>query len=397
MSAAPLPTTPYLEQLARWPTQGRHILAHHDQASVIVYQAYQPQIARWSVQHQRLGGPGFRYERMSWIKPNFLWMMHRSGWATKPDQEHILALRLPRAFLEELLASAVPSSYQLALYPDELAWRQALQASQVRLQWDPDHDPHGNKQERRALQLGLRGSMLERLGQSELLEVLDLTDFVQGQRACVRRGELEALRLPTEAPLHPRSAQARHQIQLSAPRVHVVDPDPDWARRFQALQARLWPVVEGSALSLEHVGSTSVPQLAAKPVIDMDIVVRDRAQLEACAQRLAALGYQPRGELGIEGRFAMRRPAHSEPHNLYLCLEGCASLRNHLAVRDYLRAHPEEARAYGEKKKELAQRHPWDIDAYTWGKTGFLLDILGRCGFDLQELEAIREANRPST
>jgi GrpB-like predicted nucleotidyltransferase (UPF0157 family) len=78
-------------------------------------------------------------------------------------------------------------------------------------------------------------------------------------------------------------------------------------------------------------------------------------------------------------------------------LEGCASLRNHLAVRDHLRAHPEDARAYAQRKKELAQQHPWDMDAYTWGKTELLLGILGRQGFGAQELAAIREANRPST
>src|SRR5262249_41135639 len=153
------------------------------------YQAYKPSIAYWAVQHQRLGGPDFSYSRMSWIKPNFLWMMYRSGWGTKQDQEITLALRLRRAFFEGILGDAVESSFSPSAHVSQEAWKAALESSEVRPQWDPDHDPHGRPEERRAIQLGLRGEALRRMGQEALLEVLDVSNFVSLQRNKIQDGE----------------------------------------------------------------------------------------------------------------------------------------------------------------------------------------------------------------
>src|SRR5215468_10342470 len=105
-----LKTEPYLEQLRRWPSMGRHILAQFDDESVVVYQAYRPAIGRFAAEHGYFGGP-FSLERMSWVKPNFLWMMYRCGWGTKEGQEVVLGLRIRRAFFEGLLFQAVPSSF----------------------------------------------------------------------------------------------------------------------------------------------------------------------------------------------------------------------------------------------------------------------------------------------
>ena len=191
-----LETAPYLEQKARWPARGRQILAQYDDETIIVYQAYNAEIGRYAAEHGRFGG-GFSYHRMSWIKPNFLWMMYRSGWGTKPDQEVTLALRIRRRFFENLLAQAVYSTY----VPSEGSreeWRRAVGRSSVRLQWDPDHSPAGGKLERRAIQLGLRGEMLEAFGMRELVEVIDLSDFVAAQRPCVTERRLQALITPVE-------------------------------------------------------------------------------------------------------------------------------------------------------------------------------------------------------
>jgi hypothetical protein len=170
---------PYQEQCARWPTSGRHILAQFDAYSVVVYQAYRPEIALWAVEHQRFGGPAFSFSRMSWIKPNFLWMMFRCGWATKEGQEHVLAVRLSRAFFDYILSLAVPSSFVAELYADHDAWQASVDRSEVRLQWDPDHGPSGNKLERRAIQLGLRGSILAEYGHPLAIE--DITPLVKEQ------------------------------------------------------------------------------------------------------------------------------------------------------------------------------------------------------------------------
>jgi hypothetical protein len=191
-----LPVERYLDQVKRWPREGRHVLAHFDAETIIVYQAYKPSIGRYAVEHGRFGG-GFSYSRMSWIKTNFLWMMYRSGWGTKTDQEVTLALRLRRAFFDSLMAAAVPSSWDRTAYATEADWQRAVARSDVRLQWDPDHHPSGAKLERRAIQLGLRGAALEAFGQQELLEVIDLTEFVAEQRSRLGTG-LSLLVTPRE-------------------------------------------------------------------------------------------------------------------------------------------------------------------------------------------------------
>lgn len=180
-------TEHYLRQQRDWPTSGRHILAQYDDAGIVVYQAYRPAIADFAVKHQRFGGE-FSYNRMSWIKPNFLWMMFRAGWATKEGQERILAVRLQRAFFDEELRDAVPSSFDPARHASHDDWKTAVEHSDVRLQWDPDHDPLGRPLERRAVQLGLRGRALRRYGEEALLGIDDITPFVIAQRAHLRDG-----------------------------------------------------------------------------------------------------------------------------------------------------------------------------------------------------------------
>ncbi|MEX8193459.1 DUF4291 domain-containing protein [Comamonas guangdongensis] len=178
-----LSTAPYLQQAAAWPQSGEHILAHHDETSVIVYQAYRPSIGAYAIRHGRLGGPDFSLARMSWIKPNFLWMMYRSGWGVKQGQEIILGLRISRRFFDSVLHTAVPSTWDAQRYPALKDWRSAVAQSEVRLQWDPDHTPSGLKHTRRAVQLGLRGQVLAAFAGEQLLEVIDMTDFVAEQRS----------------------------------------------------------------------------------------------------------------------------------------------------------------------------------------------------------------------
>jgi len=191
-----LPTQSYLEQASGWPNSGQHVLAQFDDHAILVYQAYRPSIADYAVANQRFGGD-FSYSRMSWIKSNFLWMMYRCGWASKEDQERVLAIRLRRSFFDELLRLAVPSSYDSARYPSQADWKVAVAQSDVRLQWDPDHDPSGRPMERRAIQLGLRGDVLRRYGQTELLSIEDITSFVIEQRAHAT-GRFERLVVPVE-------------------------------------------------------------------------------------------------------------------------------------------------------------------------------------------------------
>lgn len=192
-----LATAPHLQQAADWPHEGEHILAQHDESSVIVYQAYRPSIGRYAIEHGRFGGPDYSFNRMSWIKPNFLWMMYRCGWGLKEGQEVILGLRIRRAFFDKLLDAAVPSTFDGKAFDSQQAWKDAVATSEVRRQWDPDHAPSGAKLARRAIQLGLRGEMLRALATTELLEVIDMTDFVAQQRAYAQ-DDNSLLMTPTE-------------------------------------------------------------------------------------------------------------------------------------------------------------------------------------------------------
>lgn len=164
-------------------------------------------------------------------------------------------------------------------------------------------------------------------------------------------------------------------------KVQVHPYNEDWPRQFAALHQRLWPAVSHLATSIEHVGSTSVPGLPAKPVIDLDIVIPTRDCLPAITSALAALGYQHRGDQGIPDRDAYRLIEPVRTQHLYVCPAGSLPLHNHLTLRDHLRANPTDRNAYAQLKFDLAQKFPNDIDSYIAGKTDFILNILAQYPF----------------
>ena len=206
---------PYLDQDKKWPDEGRHILAQYDEGSIIVYQAYRPAIGLFAVEHQYFGGE-FSLNRMSWIKPNFLWMMYRSNWGQTPGQEIVLAIRLKRNFFERVLEDAVPSSFNSQIYSKNEEWKNAVQNSDVRLQWDPDHDPTGNKCDRRAIQLGLRGEMLKEYSKEAIIEIIDISEFIDEQRLNISNG-LNNLLTPKEEIYRPTGGDYKN-IRLDVPR-----------------------------------------------------------------------------------------------------------------------------------------------------------------------------------
>jgi GrpB-like predicted nucleotidyltransferase (UPF0157 family) len=160
-------------------------------------------------------------------------------------------------------------------------------------------------------------------------------------------------------------------------RTIVIAPyDPAWPESFERVRATVWPALRDVALTVEHVGSTAVPGLAAKPIVDVTVVVPAAADVPAAIARLAAIGYVHQGDLGIAEREAFTSPPGSPPHHLYLCPSGSATLANHLGVRDYLRSQPDAALEYAALKQRLAAQFPHDIDRYVAGKTEFLLRIL---------------------
>lgn len=206
---------PYSEQVKVWPKDGRHILAQFDDESIIVYQAYNAVIGQYAVEHGKFGGE-FSFSRMSWVKPNFLWMMYRNGWGTKENQEVTLALRVRRTFFDSLLAEAVPSTWDRDLFATSADWSRAVGRSSVRLQWDPDHHPSGAKLDRRAIQLGLRDATLEAFGTTELLEVIDLSAFVAEQREVLASRGVSALLTPRERVYVPADPTIAVRLGLAA-------------------------------------------------------------------------------------------------------------------------------------------------------------------------------------
>jgi GrpB-like predicted nucleotidyltransferase (UPF0157 family) len=160
--------------------------------------------------------------------------------------------------------------------------------------------------------------------------------------------------------------------------VIIVDYDPHWPDLFEELRAPVVAALGDLVFIVEHVGSTAVPGLAAKPIIDMDVVVPSVADIPEAIGRLAILGYVHRGDLGIPGREAFISPAGKSRHHLYVCALGSEELRRHRSFRDYLLTHPDDARAYGALKKAAALRFAEDRAAYTEAKTRFVEAVLQR-------------------
>jgi GrpB-like predicted nucleotidyltransferase (UPF0157 family) len=154
----------------------------------------------------------------------------------------------------------------------------------------------------------------------------------------------------------------------------VVEYDSRWLAIFAELRDSLAVALGKLAVRIEHVGSTGVPGLAAKPTIDIDLVIRSRGDLAVAIERLAAIRYVHRGELrnGPKGCDAFHRPHGSAVHHLHECPEGNEAFRRHMALRDYLRVHSESAAEYSKIKRTLALRFSTDISAYTNAKTAFI-------------------------
>lgn len=193
-----LTTTPYVKYEIGLPQSGQYILGQLREENIIVYQAFNPHISSYAVSNQQFGGPNYSFSRMSWIKPNFLWMMYRAGWARKENQQRIVAIEISLENFEILLKDAVYSSYQPDVYLTKENWASSLAGSEVRLQWDPDHNPKGNKLERRAIQLGLKGETLERFAIDWIVSIEDITDFVIEQSSFVENGALNKLTVIAE-------------------------------------------------------------------------------------------------------------------------------------------------------------------------------------------------------
>jgi hypothetical protein len=175
----------------------RQVRAHYDEATITVYQAYSPALADAAVAAGRFVPP-FRRGRMTWIKPSFLWMMYRCGWATKPGQERVLAVRMSRTGFAEALSMASLSHFDGDLYPDHDAWQRRKASSPVRVQWDPERDVRLGPLAWRSIQVGLGGVAAEQYVDEWVVGIDDITPVVADLRE--REPEERRAGLPDERP-----------------------------------------------------------------------------------------------------------------------------------------------------------------------------------------------------
>jgi hypothetical protein len=179
------------------------VRALYDESTITVYQAFSPAIADAALTADRFVPP-FKLDRMTWIKPSFLWMMYRSGWATKPGQERILAIRMSREGFESALSQACLSHYEPAVYPDHDTWQQLKNHSPVRVQWDPERDINLNPLPWRTIQIGLTSTAIRDYVNHWVTHISDVTPPRRDSHTNSR------VRTPTELayPLPPRVARA---------------------------------------------------------------------------------------------------------------------------------------------------------------------------------------------
>jgi GrpB-like predicted nucleotidyltransferase (UPF0157 family) len=171
--------------------------------------------------------------------------------------------------------------------------------------------------------------------------------------------------------------------------IEVLPYDPAWPFEFERIRERLVAALGTLCIGVEHVGSTSVPGLAAKPIIDLDVVISSRLVFPEVRGVLHALGYAHRGNLDIPGRESFAQPRGEFAHHLYVCSVDTPNLHDHLLLRDTLRARPDLRDRYAAAKRELAELHRHDIDAYIDGKSEVIAEAMaaGRAAATFEDFQ----------
>lgn len=173
------------------------IRAVYTENTIRVYQAYNKIIADEAVNNGTFGS-NFKLNRMTWIKPSFLWMMYRCGWGTKENQECVLAIDMKREAFDYLVKNAVLSTYQEQIHTDYDEWKEQIQQSEIRCQWDPERDIFGNPLGYRTIQLGLRGKVVKKYVEEWITNITDISDYVYELKDMIARKEDISALLPDE-------------------------------------------------------------------------------------------------------------------------------------------------------------------------------------------------------
>ena len=181
---------------------------------------------------------------------------------------------------------------------------------------------------------------------------------------------------------------------MQTPKVTVVPYDRKWNASFEAIKKEIEAACGELIVGVEHVGSTSVEGLCAKPCIDLDVVIEDYGVFDAVAERLEEIGYIREGDLGIKDReaFRYRDKPHLMTHHLYVCPRHSEELFRHVTFRNYLKAHPEAVQKYGKVKEEAARLFPDDISQYMAYKSACIEELYALCGLKGSDGQAPNES-----
>lgn len=194
----------------------REIRATSDQDTITVYQAYRKEIAVPAIKAQKFVAP-FKMERMTWIKPSFLWMMYRSGWATKEGQEHVLAIKITHEGWGWALKNSCLSHFVKGVHGTYENWKSALQSSPVRIQWDPEKDIFLNNLDYRSIQIGLTGIAVEKYVSEWIVDIEDISEKCREIHSLILAKKTEEAKslLPLEN-IYPVSDEIKAVIQISS-------------------------------------------------------------------------------------------------------------------------------------------------------------------------------------
>lgn len=190
------------------------IRADYNQHTITVYQAYNDAIADVAVRNGRFGAP-FSFNRMTWIKPSFMWMMERSNWGLKKDQQRILAIRIKRTFFDTLLEQSVLTTPEAHVHPHAGIWETLFAQANVYVQWDPERSINGKKLEHRSLQLGISRNLISQFNEDAIVAIDDLTPLVRKCHNLLINGKTTQAKsfLPPEK-IYPVSAAARKALGM---------------------------------------------------------------------------------------------------------------------------------------------------------------------------------------
>ena len=157
--------------------------------------------------------------------------------------------------------------------------------------------------------------------------------------------------------------------------VEQVPHDPEWDNAYRMESLKLRDILGDEIVAVHHIGSTSIPRITAKPIIDILVEARKIEDIDRYNEAMARIGYEARGEFGLPGRRFFVKGVPKRTHNAHIFQAGSSEISRHLAFRDYMIAHPDDARKYSELKQRLALQHKGDIDGYCDGKDAFVKEM----------------------